>query len=586
MGICTTSNEKGKKNGNENIINYFKPLSENTFNMINKSLCKINTESNKDNSKGIGFFINIKLDKNIKCLVTNYPKITQNFIESKGIIIIHLEVNKLFAIELDPKKRFIKYLKNPYNITFIEILNSDLINNDIEFMDYDVDYIYDYQKYINKKIFILHHSLNFKEINIGKIINLKDFRFKFSSKSNHINPGYPIILFENKKLMGIYESNHNNSSYGIFIGEIIKELEKEEKILKEIEETIKKKKEGQNEEELKYEKENSDKNLVLNKKEIKNINLDKENQSNLNNQIKIKYKMNDEKKIKIFGYKFVDNNIDNCKLIIDGEEKEIIEYLEIENNQKKNIIEIHLKIINPLINISCMFSDCKQLYSINNISNLNTSKITRMNNLFFGCTSLAFIPDISNWDTSNVENMGDFFSGCSMIKSLPDISKWNTSKVTNMSYMFSGCELLTFLPDISNWDTSNVNNFSYMFYWCKSLSMIPNISKWDTGNATDMSWMFSDCSNLENIPNISNWNIENVTDMNHMFYGCSSLLSLPDISFWNTIKVKDMSYMFYGCSKLETFPDLNNWNISNLKDINHMFNGGKNYWKNKFNLTK
>ena len=584
MGICTTSNEKGKKKGKDNIINYYKSLSENTFNRINKSLCKITNESNKDKSFGIGFFIDIKSDTNIKCLVTNYQKITKHFIDSKGIIIIQLECNKVATIELDNQKRFIKYLKNPYKITFIEILYSDLIYDDIEFMDYDVDYIYDYQKYINKKIYILHHSLNFKDINMGKIINLKNFRFKFSSISNKINYGYPIILFENNKLMGIYESNSKNSGYGIFIGEVLKELEKEEKDLKEREKIIKEKKEGQNEKESKYE--NSDKNLLLNKKEIQNINLDKDHQSNLNKEIIIKYKINDEKKIKLFGYKFIDNNINNCKLIINSEEKEIMEYLDIEKNHKKNILEIQLKVINPLINISCMFSDCKQLYSINNISNLNTSKITRMNNLFFGCTSLAFIPDISNWDTSNVENMGDFFSGCSMIKSLPDISKWNTSKVTNMSYMFSGCELLTFLPDISNWDTSNVINFSYMFYWCKSLSMLPDISKWDTGNATDMSWMFSDCSNLENIPNISNWNIENVTDINHMFYGCSSLLSFPDISFWNTFKVKDMSYMFYGCSKLESFPDISNWNINNLKDINHMFNGGQNYWKNKFNLTK
>ena len=582
MGICTTSNEKGKKKGNEKIINHYKSLSENIFNRINKSLCKITIESNKDKSFGIGFFINIKLDKNIKCLVTNYQKITKNFIDSRGIIIIQLECNKVIYIELNNQMRFIKYLKNPYIITFIEILDSDLINNNIEFMDYDVDYIYDYQKYINKKIYILHHSFNFKDINMGKIISLKNFRFKFSSISNQIDSGYPIILFENNKLMGIYERNYNNSGYGIFIGEVLKELEKEEKGL----ETLKEIKEIQNENESKYEKENIDINLSLNKKEMKNINSDKVHQRNLNNEIIIKYKINDEKRIKLFGYKFIDNNINNCKLIINSEEKEIIEYLDIEDNKNKNIIEIQLKVINPLINISCMFSDCKQLYSINNISNLNTSKITKMNNLFFGCTSLTFIPDISNWDTSHVENMGDFFSGCSMITSLPDISKWNTSKVTNMSYMFSGCELLSFLPDISNWDTSNVINFSYMFYWCKSLSSLPDLSKWDTGNATDMSWMFSDCSNLENLPNISNWNIENVTDMNHMFYGCSSLLSIPDISFWNTIKVKDMSYLFYGCVKLESFPDISIWNINNVKDINHMFNGGKNYWKNKFNLTK
>ena len=52
MGICSStnckSNIKGKKLRKENIINYNKTFSENTFFKVIKSLCKITTQTFKD----------------------------------------------------------------------------------------------------------------------------------------------------------------------------------------------------------------------------------------------------------------------------------------------------------------------------------------------------------------------------------------------------------------------------------------------------------------------------------------------------------------------------------------------------------
>ena len=45
--------------------------------------------------------------------------------------------------------------------------------------------------------------------------------------------------------------------------------------------------------------------------------------------------------------------------------------------------------------------------------------------------------------------MSFMFSGCKSLLSLPDISKWNTNKVTNMSNMFENCSSLSSLPNIS-----------------------------------------------------------------------------------------------------------------------------------------
>ena len=560
MGVCQSTKGKHLKNSNlrsnktESTENYESSISKDTLFKINKSLCKITNQSNKYKSYGIGFFMNIKLYKNRKCLITNYQKISQKLIDSEETIIIQLQNGKVFSIKLDRKRRFIKFLSQFHNITIIEILDSDLISNDIEILDCDLDYMNNYQKYLNKNILIINNSL--KNIPFGSIVNLKDYGFEYSININNIVSGSPIVLFENQKVIGIKVNNSNEAKYGLFIGEIIKELKKEENL------------------------DETNKKNTTNDNTIINENIDK--------CILIKYIINDNKTIKIFGSKFIENNKDNFKLIINGEEKEICEYLDIQNlikDKNRNTIEIKLKIVNPFTDLSYMFSDCKNLFSIDNISNLNTSNVEKIKSLFFGCTSLAYIPDISKWDTSNVIDMGDLFSGCSLITSLPDISKWNTSNVKNMSYMFSGCELLDFLPNISNWDTSNVTNFSYMFHWCKALSTIPNISNWDTSNASDMSWMFSDCSTLEILPDLSIWKTDKVIDMNHMFYGCSSLLSLPNISFWNTNNVKDMSFMFYGCSNLAKFPDISDWNTENLENTRHMFQGCKNHRNIKFKLV-
>ena len=87
------------------------------------------------------------------------------------------------------------------------------------------------------------------------------------------------------------------------------------------------------------------------------------------------------------------------------------EYINIKDNKKEKI-EIKLKGINNITNMSC---------------------------LFHKCNSLSSLTDISKWNTSNVTNMICMFNGCKLLSSLPDISKWNTSNVTDMRWMFDGC---------------------------------------------------------------------------------------------------------------------------------------------------
>ena len=96
-------------------------------------------------------------------------------------------------------------------------------------------------------------------------------------------------------------------------------------------------------------------------------------------EINIIYDIKQENKIRIFGAKFVENNRNKCKMIIDNKEYEITEEYNIKNYKNNNN---KLKII---------------LKGINNV--------TDMSGMFSWCSSLSSLPDISNWNTNNVTNM-------------------------------------------------------------------------------------------------------------------------------------------------------------------------------------
>ena len=186
-----------------------------------------------------------------------------------------------------------------------------------------------------------------------------------------------------------------------------------------------------------------------------------------------------DKNIKIFGKQFVQNNKNKCKIIVDGNERDICEKLDLNDNmRKKSTLEIKLK---------------------------ETSTITDMSYLFGGdfdegCDALISVP-VFDWDTKNVTNMNHLFNNCTLLQSLPNnISEWNTSNVTDMNTMFSNCKSLLYLPDISKWDTSNVTNMAYMFQSCPKLTNLPDINKWNISKVTYKKDMFSGSNSSLNIP--------------------------------------------------------------------------------------
>ena len=136
---------------------------------------------------------------------------------------------------------------------------------------------------------------------------------------------------------------------------------------------------------------------------------------NINEEIKniFKNKLGEEvSKNKLFGEIFVRNNKNNCKIIINGKENELVSFYDIEKLEENEILEIKLKGIYNIKDMSFMFC---------------------------GCLSLFSLPDISKWNINKVNNISGLFSGCSSLTELPDISKWNTNKIINMAGLFYNC---------------------------------------------------------------------------------------------------------------------------------------------------
>ena len=196
--------------------------------------------------------------------------------------------------------------------------------------------------------------------------------------------------------------------------------------------------------------------------------------------------------MRILGDKFVEENYDNCYLILNNKEMRLTTRISyIKKDEEDDLLEIKL---------------------------IETKKITSMNCMFKGCKTLFSLDNFSHWDTSSVIDMSYMFNKCTSLKILPDISKWNTSNVQKMNGMFESCESLLYLPDISKWDVSNVTDMSYMFYHCKSFKSFPDISNWNISKVTSMNCMFSDYKNVKNFPDISKWNISNAIDKKNIFF--------------------------------------------------------------------
>ena len=150
-----------------------------------------------------------------------------------------------------------------------------------------------------------------------------------------------------------------------------------------------------------------------------------------------------ESKIRIFGDIFVDNNEQNCYLIINGQKTKLTQFYNY--NEEENELNITLVKTGNINNLNSMFAHCSSLTSLPDISRLDTSNVEDMSSMFLNCKKLVEIDDISKWEVSKVRSMKCMFFNCQSLSILPDIGKWNIND-PNMNAMFEGCNT-NIIPD-------------------------------------------------------------------------------------------------------------------------------------------
>ena len=187
-------------------------------------------------------------------------------------------------------------------------------------------------------------------------------------------------------------------------------------------------------------------------------------------------------------------------------------------------LNISVFITSKVTDFSYMFDNCTSLTSID-LSSINPKNAYDISYMFSNCISLSKI-SLKSFNTLNAIDMTGLFYGCSSLTSIDDITNLKTSKTKYMLYMFNGCSSLTSL-EIDSFKTKKVKDMSYMFKDCLNLKNI-ELSNLATNNVTSLEGMFMGCSNLTKV-DLKNWNVERVKNINKMFYGCESLNNI-DIS--------------------------------------------------------
>ena len=350
---------------------------------MKKCVCKIYING----TTGTGFFTKIPFNNQfLNVLITNNHILGENEIKNNKTITISLNDEKeQKSIKIDDKRK--RYTNEILDVTIIEIEDNkdgiyDYIELDEEIMNiYKKDNRKDKEELINNfkemhknhSIYILNYLNGDKiVVSYGLILEIKEKDGIYHQcNTNKGSSGSPILSLKNNKLIGLHYGTTTTFKYNkgtLIIYPII-------------------------------EFQNIMNNILIIKEKGEKLKLD---------EMSILYNIKNKNKIKLFGKEFIKNNKNNCKLIIEAKQQDLIEHLEINRRIKnKEILEIKLKEINTITDMNHMFGDdkndnCNELFSLPDFNKWNTKNVTNLSHIFNYCKSLSSLPDISNWNTESL----------------------------------------------------------------------------------------------------------------------------------------------------------------------------------------
>lgn len=219
MGICDSLGNGLNKPKYERIVSTgFVP--NEYIDKTSKSICKITYK----NTHGTGFFMNYN---SIELLVTNYHIIPEDLLNESIKLEFNDQINNK-SIVLQKDKRKIVFFKPPLDVTFIQIIEEDEMDN-VEYLDYDPDYRNGFRHYQQVSVFASGFPYGEKmQTGIGCIVNVRDnnYEFEHDIATDQGSSGSPIILSNNQKVIGVHKKANSKYNEGTFIGAIIDEMKK------------------------------------------------------------------------------------------------------------------------------------------------------------------------------------------------------------------------------------------------------------------------------------------------------------------------------------------------------------------------
>ena len=146
------------------------------------------------------------------CIMTNEHVITSKMIENGNEIIKILYENeqKSLEVKLDKKERFIKEFKTELNldVMILEIIEKDNIIDNVYFLNPNMDYDEDNEKFLDEDIQIVQYPEGNLSLSNGKILKKDlDNEFLFYHDANTMNgsSGSPIVLKGEEKVIAIHK---------------------------------------------------------------------------------------------------------------------------------------------------------------------------------------------------------------------------------------------------------------------------------------------------------------------------------------------------------------------------------------------
>ena len=168
----------------------------------------------KKGGKASGFFCNIFYENyKIPVLITNHHVIDENYIKNNKFITLSTNNEKeRMSIEIKENRNY--YSNKDYDTTIIELFpEKDGISN---FLEID-DKIFDKCSgtyYEKESLYLMQYPKQKLSVSYGVLKEILDFDINHCCSTQDGSSGSPILLLENKKVIGVHKEQNNQYNFG------------------------------------------------------------------------------------------------------------------------------------------------------------------------------------------------------------------------------------------------------------------------------------------------------------------------------------------------------------------------------------